>query len=113
MNWNGTNRRKFVRVDFPYTLHVYTSEESAFSAYTENVSESGIMITVTQKLEISSAVGLEIYTKEKTIVCKGKVAWVKKRKSKYLKDTVFFDIGIEFVEIEEEDRDIIRNQIDN
>ena len=113
MVWDSINRRRFVRIIFPFTTHIYPSQKEAITTYTENISIGGIKVTIKRELAVSSIVDLKVYLRKEPITCKGKIAWVKKRESEYLEeDNVFFDIGIEFQDIKEEDKIIIKDRID-
>jgi c-di-GMP-binding flagellar brake protein YcgR len=111
MKQNGVNRRRFIRIDFPFTIHISPSEEEAVSTYTEDISEGGVKVFIAEKLKTSSIVILAIYLKPKPIVCKGKVVWAKKRVSDFIEGEVFFDTGIEFYEIKEEDKLLIQDRV--
>ncbi len=68
-------------------------------------------MVIQERLKASSEVDLEIYLKKpRPLACKGKVVWVKSRKSKVLEDKVFFDAGIEFQAIKPADRLLIEKQ---
>lgn len=105
------DRRRYIRTKFPFTIHIITGEGCKFSVYTENVSQGGLMVTLMHELELASPADLEIFTRERTIVCSGKISWIKKRESKYLEGRDFFDTGIEFNSIKPEDKDLIQNQM--
>lgn len=113
MEWDLINRRRFIRIKFPFTLHLCVPEKFSISSYAENISEGGICTTIRDKVEASSDVNLEIYTEDRTLACVGKVAWIKERMSKYLEGEVFYDVGIEFRDIKDKDRQIIKDIVDN
>ena len=112
MAWDTINRRKFLRIKFPFTVHIYLSEESPISAYTEDISEGGIKFTTRQDLRSSSPVNLEIYVKLRPVVCKGEIVWIKKRKSEYLEGEIFFDVGVELQGLSAEDKDAIKERLE-
>ncbi len=112
MVWDTINRRKFLRVRFPFTVHIYLSQGSPISAYTEDISEGGIKFTTRQEFKSSSLVNLEIYVKLRPVVCKGKIIWIKRRESEYLEDEIFFDVGVELQELKDEDRDAIKERLE-
>jgi len=112
MERNNINRRRFIRMEFPYTIHIYQPQEKAISTYTENISAGGVKVVIKKKLEISSMVDLEIYVKQKPVLCKGRIVWVKEKESNYLEGAAFFDTGIEFNKINEEDRLAIKNCVE-
>lgn len=107
--YDNINKRRFIRGRFPFTVHVVPVGKPPISAYTENISEVGVKVTITEELKVSSLVTLEIYLKQKPSLFTGKIVWVKKRESNYLEDQFFFDIGIEFQTISEEDKLVIKS----
>ena len=50
MEWDGINKRRFIRVNFPYTIHLRSDNNVVISAYTEDVSSGGIRVVVKKKL---------------------------------------------------------------
>jgi len=112
MKWDGINRRRFIRVNFPFTLHIYPHEHPPISAYTEDVSEGGLATTLEEKLPVASEVVLEIHAGEEPVTCKGKIVWVRERESEYLPGKFFYDTGIAFVKISEQAINIIRNCVE-
>lgn len=111
MKQDDVNRRRFIRVDFPFTIHITPSEDEAVSTYTEDISEGGVKVFIAEKLKTSSIVILAIYLEPRPIVCKGRVIWAKKRVSDFIEGEVFFDTGIEFYEIKEEDKLLIKDRV--
>jgi c-di-GMP-binding flagellar brake protein YcgR len=111
MEKNGINRRRFIRVDFPFTIHINPPDENIISTYTEDISEGGVKVFIAEKLSTSSMVLLAIYVKPEPVVCKGKVVWAKRRSSEFIEGEIFFDTGIEFCEIKEADKLLIKNKV--
>jgi c-di-GMP-binding flagellar brake protein YcgR len=112
IEWDGLNRRRFIRTKHPFTIHIYSQQEEAISTYTEDISEGGVKISIREQLPIARVVNLEIYLEAKPIICKGKIIWTGTRKSDYLESAVFFDTGIEFSELGENERIVIRNRVE-
>jgi len=112
MSWDKIDRRRFIRIKFPFTIHLYPTGEPPISAYTEDISAGGIKVTVHQELKVSSLVNLEVYVKLRPIVCKGKVIWINKRESEFLEGEIFFDIGMEFQGLNPEEREAIDERLD-
>ena len=102
MQRDSIDRRRFIRVSFPFTIHILISKALAVSAYTEDISEGGVKVTIKEKLEIDSLADLEIFIREDPIKCSGKVIWIKERESDLIEGAVFFDIGIKFQGISQE-----------
>jgi len=112
MSWDKIDRRRFIRIKFPFTIHLYPTGEPPISAYTEDISAGGIKVTVHQELKVSSLVNLEVYVKLRPIVCKGKVIWINKLESEFLEGEIFFDIGMEFQGLNPEEREAIDERLD-
>jgi len=112
MRWDKIDRRRFVRIKFPFTIHIYFPEEPPISAYTENISTGGIKVTVRQELRISSLVNLEIYLKLRSIDCKGKIIWANRRESAYLEGEYFYDTGMELQDLKPEDKEAIKERLE-
>ncbi|MBU0693701.1 MAG: PilZ domain-containing protein [Candidatus Omnitrophica bacterium] len=107
MQWQGKERRKFVRVKLPCEIVIRIPQKRIFSTYVGNISVGGVKIALPEKLRISSMVSLDIYAiKKEPVICKGKIVWVKKKKASYGKN---FDTGIKFYQLKEKDRQIIKN----
>jgi c-di-GMP-binding flagellar brake protein YcgR len=111
MDWDKIDRRRFVRIKFPFTIHVYTAGEPPITAYTEDISEGGAKVTIHQNIALSSLVNLEIYLKLRPINCQGKVIWVNKRESEYLVGELFYDIGMEFQGLNPYDKEAIQERL--
>ena len=112
MNWDSSERRKFVRAKFPCEITLPQSGDRLISTHVENISAGGIRIIIDQKLEVSSPVVIDIYgVRENPITCQGKVIWSFTRENPHQKDIALFDIGIEFSQIADEDLSEIKRVI--
>ena len=112
MSWDKIDRRRFLRMKFPFTVHLYPVGKPPISAYTEDISGGGIKVTIHQELKASSIIDLEIYVKLRPIVCKGQIAWVNKRESEFLEGEIFFDAGIEFKDLKPKEEEAIKERLD-
>lgn len=106
------NRRRFIRVKFPFTIHLYPLGSPPISAYTEDVSAGGAKVTIHEELELSTLIDLEVYIKIKPLTCKGRVVWINKRESEYFEEESFYDIGIEFQGLSPEEKVVIKETLD-
>ena len=102
MEWDKINKRRFLRVKFPYTVHIHTEEGKDISTYTENMSRGGVGLTLKDKLKPKDKLTLRIYISDVPIECQGEVVWVKERKTPMLDRVSFFDTGIEFKYMDED-----------
>lgn len=108
MGWDGRNRRKFSRVLFPCLIKIRDSKEGkdALLTHTENVSIGGVRVILKNKVPMATLLDIEIDLMDAAehLTCLGKVVWSEKRKSTESVKPDFFDIGIEFMGVNEADR---------
>ena len=107
MDWEGLEKRRFVRAKFPCKIIVHPPCEHVITSHTEDISVGGVRVIISDNLDISSLVGLEIYLKEKPIACKGRIVWVVEKANAASDKSCMFDTGIEFYEISEKDKETI------
>ena len=112
MTWDGNERRGRVRVSLPCRIIIYTPQAETIDTIINNICEGGVGLTLMKQLEDSSQVELKVYgVKEEAIICKGIVRWVKSIESSQRKGVYFFNTGIQFSEINENDVLAIRNLV--
>lgn len=111
MSWDGREKRQFIRAKFPCKIIIFTPQEYTISTHTENIGAGGMRVFIEERLEIASIVKLEILLNSDSIICEGRVVWVVKKESSYRKGFFFFDTGIEFYKIEDQDRIVIENMV--
>jgi len=106
--WEGLDRRKFPRINYPCLIVIYNSENApeTILTHTENIGVGGICVILKQNIEIFSSVKLEIDLLDmgEHLQCQGKVIWNVQRKRKSNEKSLFYDIGIEFEGIVNKDR---------
>ena len=93
MQWDKIDRRRHLRIEFPYTIHIIFSDERAISTYTEDISRGGVKVVLKEELAVNSEVKLKIFISQAQVECKGKVIWACKRDDSPLGE--IFDTGIE------------------
>lgn len=107
--WDGLNRRRFPRVNYPCQVVVRNEkdEKDMILAHTENLGIGGVCVILKRGLEMyaSVEVELDLLDFEEHIKCQGKVVWAVRRKSSEDNKPLFYDIGIEFVDISDADRE--------
>jgi len=111
MSWNGTEKRRFVRANFPCQIVIYIPLERTIVSHTENVSAGGLRVIINESLDVSSIVGLALYSNIEPISCRGRVVWVVDRKDSSLQSSDMYDTGIEFYQVRQEDILRINNLI--
>jgi len=106
--WEGLDRRKFPRINYPCLIVIYNSENApeTILTHTENIGVGGICVILKQNIEIFSSVRLEIDLLDmgEHLQCQGKVIWNVQRKRKSNEKSLFYDIGIEFEGIANKER---------
>ncbi len=106
--WGGLNRRKFPRVIYPCLVVIQNEgvERDVILTHTENIGIGGVCVILKQDLKMFSLVDLELdlLDLENHIRCKGKVVWNVQRKGDVPNKPLFYDIGIEFLDIEDKEQ---------
>ena len=98
MNWDGLDRRRFVRGVIPFKVFIHLPGDKVINGYADDFSQVGMRISLQDQLEVGSIINLEIYLYEDAdpISCQGKVIWVKQKSSSLDKDVYLFETGIDF-----------------
>jgi c-di-GMP-binding flagellar brake protein YcgR len=112
MVWNGIEKRRFVRANFPCKIVISTPAQHTIVTHTENIGAGGIRVIIDEKLEISSMVGLEIHLNNERIKSQSRIVWVIETQKSSPDKNVRYDTGIEFYQINDEDRKIINNFVE-
>lgn len=105
-------RRKFprlnFRIDFKYNILNKTRFKDE-TAETKNISAGGIAIILLNKVEIGDKLNLKFYLPETNIAIKttGKVVWTQEFTIGTLDTSTAYDVGVEFIDINEDDRNKI------
>lgn len=107
-SWDGSNRRKFPRVNYPclITLRTESGKPEVLLTHTENIGIGGLCVTVNREIKMFLPVTLEIdlMDTENHVKCQGRVVWSIQRKSTEKRKPLFFDTGIEFDTVNDNDR---------
>ncbi len=108
MSWEGLNRRKFPRANFPCLIKIIHSGQSdeTILSHTENISTGGACVIIRKSLEMFAPVKLEIDLMDgaELIACQAKVVWSVRRKATEANKPSFYDTGFEFVDISQDNR---------
>ncbi len=112
-NWDGLNRRRFPRVNYPclVTLRHDQGEKEAILTHTENLGIGGLCVTVNRNIKMFSPVDvqLDLLDGQNHIKCEGKIVWSIRRKVDETKKPLFYDLGIEFGSLKEEEQRRLQN----
>jgi hypothetical protein len=112
MEWDGVERRRFPRAEFPCKV-IIGSPIRLLASHTENIGEGGIRVILEERLHPFTKVSLELFfEREKPIRCKGRVVWIVEKVNPIENEPLLFDTGIEFVEINETDKEYIRRLVE-
>jgi hypothetical protein len=107
MMWEGVNRRKFPRANYPCLVIIRKNhdEPEAMLTHTENLGIGGVCVILKKNLGLFAPVELEIDLMDTLphIKCDGKIVWAVQRKDTDERKPSFFDTGIEFVNIRKDD----------
>jgi len=112
MDWQGSEKRRFVRANIPCKIIIRTPKEKTIVTQTENIGAGGVRVVIEESLDISSMVSLEVYVDDQTIRSNGRIAWMVPTKSKNFLKSKQYDTGIEFYEISSKDRAVIKELVE-
>src|SRR3989338_1912913 len=106
--WDGLNRRKFPRANYPCLIiirHNHAGPE-AMLTHTENIGIGGVCVVLKRGIKLFTPVELEIDLLDTTIhiKCEGKVVWSVQRRNSDEKKPSFYDTGVEFMNISMKDQ---------
>jgi hypothetical protein len=110
--WNGLNRRKFPRAEYPCKITVKRKDQlDSISAKTENIGIGGICVILPRDLGIFAPVEiqLDLLDTQPAIECNGAIMWIVKKEQD--KPTTF-DTGIEFTNLKRADEDRIDSTVE-
>jgi Tfp pilus assembly protein PilZ len=115
-SWDGLNRRKFPRVNYPCLVVIRGGDDNqdVILTHTENVGVGGVCVILKQDIKMFSAVDLEVDLLDlgDHIKCKGKVVWNVQRKDESEQKPLFYDIGVEFQDLEKEENQRLEEIVD-
>ena len=105
--WDGVDRRKFVRAEYPCLIKVCKNAPptKAILTHTEDISVGGIRAIIAKKIEVMSEVDLEIDLMDTlpTIISKGIIKRIDPIPQAAGKPGRY-DIGIKFAALHDDDR---------
>ena len=100
--WDGINKRKFPRANYPCKITVKRKEHpDSASAETENIGVGGICTMLPKDLGIFAPVEiqLDLLDNQPAIECDGAIVWIVEKKDEKHKT---FDTGVEFTNLKKE-----------
>jgi Tfp pilus assembly protein PilZ len=106
--WEGLNRRQFPRLAYPCLVKVRVNSETpeALLTHTENIGVGGICVIIRKEVKLFTSIDLEIdlMDEQDHILVRGRVVWVVRRKAIMLVKPLFYDIGVEFENLNVKDK---------
>jgi hypothetical protein len=109
--WDGIDRRKFPRAQCRCVITIETKDASkTIPTITENIGAGGICAILNEDLGLFRGVNVELELDSggsANLSCTGTVVWVVKKRDAKIKGTIQFDTGIEFVDIEDDEKERI------
>ncbi len=108
--WEGLNRRKFPRVNYPCLVVIRNNDEGSkdnvILTHTDNVGIGGVCVVLKKDVKMFSEVELELDLLDlgEHVCCNGKVVWNVQRQREADEKPLFFDIGVEFINIAADDK---------
>ena len=108
MGWAGLDQREFPRVSAQCDISIHDRIGGAIKAKTQNLGVGGVCVILSRELEKLSVVHLKVTLENstQTVECDGRVVWMVRSKELSSRK-IFFDIGIEFLNLKPEDQDAI------
>jgi len=117
MTWEGLNRRKFPRATFPCLIKIIRPDhaDEVILTHTENLSLGGTCVIIKKSCDLFTQVRVEVDLMDggEPIRCRGKVVWSVRRKAVEENKPSFYDIGLEFLEVQPEDSARLRSVIEH
>lgn len=107
--WDGLNRRRFPRVVYPCLVVIENNEaggKDIILTHTENIGIGGVCLILKQNIKMFTVVDLELDLLDlgNHIKCQGKVVWNVLREPDAKNKPMFYDIGLEFVDVKDEEQ---------
>ena len=105
--YSGAERRKYARLRASIVEYCPIERSTVREmTFTENLGGGGICFLASERLQEGTLLSLKIYLSNMSqpISAKGKVAWIQNSSFLDSRKSQNYDLGVEFIEIDEEDR---------
>jgi len=110
-NWKGMNKRQFPRIKYPCLIVIRNGSDDndkndTVLTHTDNVGVGGVCVALKKSVKLFSVIEIELDLLDlgDHICCKGKVVWNVESEESEKATPRLFDVGIEFVDIKDEDQ---------
>lgn len=111
--WDGLDRRKFPRANYPCLVIIRNSDKTqdVILTHTENIGVGGVCVILKQDVKMFEPVEIELDLLDlgNHIKSEGKIVWNIRRKVDERKKPLFHDIGIEFKNLKQNDQNRLRD----
>jgi Tfp pilus assembly protein PilZ len=115
MGWGGLNRRQFPRVIYPCMVKCASDSDSKgiLLTHTENIGEGGLCLIIKKELRLFSIieVELDLLDADEHLFLKGKIVWSVRRKAIEEMKPLYYDVGVEFIDISPSNQQRLRDTI--
>ena len=112
MSWTGLDQRAFPRISAQCDIAIGDHLQGLIKTKTQNLGAGGVCVILNCQVEKLSRVHLRLTLKDSApIDSDGRVVWVVRSKE-LVSGRVSFDVGIEFLNLKGEDRELIKSFID-
>ena len=108
MSWGGLDQRVFPRVSARCDISIHDRIGGAIKTKTQNLGLGGVCVILNRELEKLSRVHVHLMLEEsnQAVDCNGRVVWMVRSKEP-ASGKVTFDVGIEFLDLKPQDRELI------
>ena len=117
--WQGLNKRQFPRVKYPCLIVIRNGNDdddknNTVLTHTDNVGVGGVCVALKRAVKMFSVIEIELDLLDlgDHIRCKGKVVWNVESEESGKTVSRLYDLGIEFVDIKDEDQQRLRKVIE-
>ncbi|MFH2137477.1 MAG: PilZ domain-containing protein [Candidatus Omnitrophota bacterium] len=110
-DYHGLERRQYPRVNAFISYSLVSEEDAGKTGGTKNISAGGIAFFAKEKIEINTVLSLAISLPDRTdFQAKAKLVWVEEVSVSW-DPNIFYELGVEFLDIEESDREKIAKYV--
>lgn len=111
---SGIERRRYPRLEINAEIEYIVLDQAdaeVFTTGSKNLSSGGVCIIAFEKLEPGTLLSIKFSVPElhnKIVIARGKVAWVKAIRMGGRDTDIVYEVGVEFIDIKEGDREQIK-----
>ena len=103
----GESKKRAKRKDFPYEIKVrFPGQDNYTAVAVKDISASGMRVIIVRLLKPGDSFEIKMCIDGRDMQCKGKVAWALLLRPGFGRINSF-DVGVEFCEMDAEDREFL------